>query len=257
MRRVTTLASLVTGAVFYLSATQAFAEVAADLQNGEKIFKEGKGSVPACTTCHGADGMGDDSLGTPRLAGQIPQFLVKQLEDFAAEPPRREDTTMFIMNTNARGLSAQDRRDVAAYLYTLGHDREVSAAAASDVDELLANGIIQEAGEAHLGKAIVLYGDISRNISGCRSCHGYNGRGVDPIYPKIGQQKYVYLVNQLKKWREGSRTNDPMEQMQKVARNLTDEDIRNLATYLTSASPYSMGNTRLPEQHPFMTFDIH
>lgn len=255
MRRVTTLASLVTGAVFALSASQAFAaEVSADVQNGEKIFKEGKGSVPACTTCHGPEGLGDDSLGTPRLAGQIPQFLRKQLEDFATD--KRKDTTMFVMNANAKGLSDQDRRDVSAYLFSLAQDPKVSAAAASDVEELKANGIVQEIGKAHLGKALVLYGDKQRDIPACRSCHGYNGRGVDPIYPKIGEQKYVYLVNQLKNWRDGSRTNDPRAQMQQVARKLSDEDIRNLATYLTGASPYSMGNTRLPEHHPYMTFDI-
>lgn len=256
MRRVTTLASFVTGAVFALSASQAFAaEVTADVQNGEKIFKEGKGSVPACTTCHGPKGLGDDSLGTPRLAGQVPQFVRKQLQDFATD--KRKDTTMFVMNANAKGLSQQDHRDVAAYLFTLAKDPKVSAAAASDLEELKANGIVQQVGKPHLGKALVLYGDKQRDIPACRSCHGYNGRGVDPIYPKIGQQKYVYLVNQLKNWRDGSRTNDPREQMQKVARKLSDEDIRNVASYLTGASPYSMGNTRLPEQHPYMTFDVH
>jgi cytochrome c553 len=65
----------------------------------------------------------------------------------------------------------------------------------------------------------------------------------------------VYLVNQLKKWRDGSRANDPMAQMQKVARQLTDEDIINLASFLTNASPLSLGNTRTPEQHPFMKLD--
>ena len=53
-----------------------------NLANGEKIFKEGKGDVPACQSCHGPQGMGDDNLGTPRLAGQEVMFLIKQLEGF-------------------------------------------------------------------------------------------------------------------------------------------------------------------------------
>jgi len=193
--------------------------------------------------------MGNDMMGTPRLAGQISQFLVKQLEDFATD--KRTDTTMFIMNANAKGLSPEDRRDVAAYAHLLSKPGTIGGG--SDIKALAASGIV--VGKPHLGMALVNYGDISRGISGCRSCHDYNGRGVDPIYPMIGQQKYVYLVNQLKKWRDGSRANDPMSQMQKVARHLTDDDIMNVASFLTTASPLSLGNTRTPEQHPFMTFD--
>ena len=64
----------------------------------------------------------------------------------------------------------------------------------------------------------------------------------------IGGQKYVYLVNQLKKWRDGSRANDPMGQMRKVASSLSDEDIYNVATFLTSAPETTMGNSRVPDQ---------
>lgn len=250
MRRVTVLAAVISGVALVLAIPQVFAaEVAADLKNGEKIFKEGKGTVPACTSCHGEDGMGNDMMGTPRLAGQVSQFLVKQLEDFATD--KRMDTTMFIMNANAKGLSPEDRRDVAGYLHLLGKENLVGGG--SDIKQLKASGI--ETGEAHLGLALVNYGDVERGISACRSCHDYNGRGVDPVYPMIGQQKFVYLVSQLKKWRDGSRANDPLAQMQKVAQHLTDEDIINVATYLTNASPLSIGNTRVPEQHNFMTFD--
>lgn len=250
MRRVTILAAVFTGVALVLAIPQVYAaEVAADLKNGEKIFKEGKGSVPACLSCHGEDGLGNDMMGTPRLAGQITQFIVKQLEDFATD--KRTDTTMFIMNANAKGLTPEDRRDVAAYVHTLSA-RPITGGG-SDLKALAASGI--EVGKPHLGKALVNYGDISRGISGCRSCHDYNGRGVDPIYPMIGQQKYVYLTNQLKKWRDGSRANDPREQMQKVARNLTDDDIKNVAAFLTNATPLTIGNSRVPEQHQFMTFD--
>jgi len=63
-------------------------------------------------------------------------------------------------------------------------------------------------------------------------------------------------VNQLKKWRDGSRANDPMGQMRAVAKTLSDDEIHNVASFLTSASAYSMGNTMLPEEHHFMTFDM-
>jgi cytochrome c553 len=54
----------------------------------------------------------------------------------------------------------------------------------------------------------------------------------------------------MKKWRDGSRANDPMGQMRAVAKNLTDEDIHNAATYLTSAPRTTMGNARVPDDYP-------
>jgi len=55
----------------------------ADYASGKNIFENGKGDVPACKSCHGAKGLGNDSLGTPRLAGQLYAYVYKQLDDFA------------------------------------------------------------------------------------------------------------------------------------------------------------------------------
>lgn len=233
-------------------ATPAFAGgkvTGADYANGEAIFNNGKGNVPACNSCHGATGLGDDNLGTPRLAGQLYQYLQKQLDDYASD--KRQDTTMFVMNANAKGMSAQDRKDVAAYLNSLGRTftgKDLQkASGGSDVKALAASGV--EMGQSHLGKVLVNFGDIDRNIPACMSCHGYNGRGVDPLYPRIGEQKFGYLVKQLKNLREGARANDPMAQMQVVARKLTDEDILNVATYLTQAPQTTIGNSQIPVEH--------
>lgn len=220
----------------------------ANLANGEKIFKEGKGEVPACNSCHGPEGMGDDNLGTPRLAGQIVAFLVKQLEDFAHD--RRTDLTMSVMNNNAKGLSPQDRIDVASYVST----KLPITGNLSNLKDL--SGAGTAVGSTYLGKSIVLYGIPEKDVPACQSCHQYNGRGQEPIYPQIAQQKYVYLTNQLKHWRDGSRANDPMSQMQHVAQKLSDEDVANAAAYLSGASFYSPGNPRLPEQHLPMGYDI-
>jgi cytochrome c553 len=255
------LASLVLAGLFGVAtATQAADDVIsaenADIQNlhantanGEKIFKEGKGEVPACNSCHGPEGMGDDNLGTPRIAHQIVTFLIKQLEDFAHD--RRTDLTMSVMNFNAKGLTPQDRVDVAAYVAT----KLPITKSLSNLKDLSAAGTT--VGSTYLGKSIVLYGIPEKNVPACQSCHQYNGRGQEPIYPQIAQQKYVYLTNQLKHWRDGSRANDPLAQMQHVAQKLSDEDIANAASYLSGASFYSMGNPRLPEQHLPMAYDIH
>lgn len=253
MGRLTTLASMLTGVLLAVSmpAHAAKSPLTASLSNGETIFTQGKGNAPACSSCHGADGMGVDAMETPRLASQVAEFLVKQLDDFATD--RRVGVGAgAAMNIFAKELSEQDRRDVSVYLSTLGRDRATSATGASNLDELREMGL--PVGEQHLGLRIVNYGIPERDIPACRSCHDFNGRGVEPMYPMLSEQKYVYLVNQLKHWRDGTRNNDVMEQMQKVARNMTDEDIHNAATYLTTASPYPAGSARIPARN--LTFKI-
>jgi cytochrome c553 len=242
------LASIIIGASAMITGSIAFGSdiASSSLENGKKIFIEGKGSVPACTSCHGDTGMGNDMMGTPRLAGQVIQFLTKQLEDFATD--KRMDTTMFVMNANAKGLSAQDRVDVAVYLNSLPTTADIS-----NLAELKDSGT--SVGQTHLGKIIVNFGIEKKGVPACKSCHGFNGRGVDPLYPKLNKQKYVYLINQLKKWRDGSRNNDAMSQMQKVARNLSDADMENAAAYLAGAPETTLGNSRTPEQHMPMAFD--
>jgi cytochrome c553 len=245
MRRLATIAFVLTGSMLTAGMAQAIEPaVTANLTNGQKIFNEGKGTVPACKLCHGDDGMGNDSMGTPRLAGQYAEFILKQLTDFATD--KRTDLTLGVMNANAKGLSEQDRRDVAAYVSTVGRVTPTSASPGSDLKSLSAQGVA--VGRTYLGLKIVNYGAPERGVPACRSCHDYNGRGAPPIYPMIGQQKYVYLTNQLKHWRDGSRANDPRAQMQQVARHLTDEDIIDVAAYLTNASPYTIGNSRMPER---------
>lgn len=211
-----------------------------DSAAGEKIFMEGKGEAPPCMSCHGDQGLGDDNMGTPRLAGQGFVYLRKQLYDFAAD--RRTDNTMGVMNGVARALSDQDKADISAYESSQHVD---ALAAASNLEEVEAAGMVP-VGERYLGKEIVLYGIPARNVPACSSCHQYNGRGAYPVYPAIGGQRYVYLVNQLKSWRDGSRANDPLAQMRYVAAKLSDDEIYNVAAYLTSAPPISGGNSRQP-----------
>jgi cytochrome c553 len=205
--------------------------------NGEKIFKEGKGDAPACMTCHGPTGWGMDALGAPRLAGIGFPYVVKELADFAGGK-RVPSGAGAVMPAFAAALSEQDRRDVAGYVNTLTGPPDLS-----DLKALKEGGTT--IGEKYLGQSIVKYGVLGK-VSACQSCHGYNGRGAAPIFPVIGQQKYTYLVTQLTSWRDGSRANDPYAMMRKMAHDLTDADIVNLATFLASAPTTTEGNSIVP-----------
>ncbi|CAH1207053.1 Cytochrome c553 [Candidatus Nitrotoga sp. BS] len=241
MRKSTSMWSswlTIIGAIVLVSGTSASAEtgkISANPANGKVIFTEGKGGVPACLSCHGENALGIDAMGSPRLANIGYVYLVKQLTDFAAD--RRVPSGLgAVMNGFAKELSEQDRRDVAAYVDSLPRKFEPS-----DLKALKEEG--QQVGQTYLGK-LLAHSGVKGKVASCYSCHGFNGRGADPMFPAIGNQKYVYLVNQLKSWRDDTRNNDPVvggvHMMQAVAKTLTDDDIYNVAAYLSSAPPVNV-----------------
>lgn len=230
-------------AIMVLASEAAFAGAGGNAANGKTIFAQGKGDAQACVTCHGENGQGNDAMGAPRLANLGYGYIVKQLSDLAGDK-RTPVGLGAVMNGFAKALSDQDRRDVSAYLNTLNMTPELS-----DLKALKAEG--QQVGETHKGQEIVNHG-VRDKVSACSSCHEYNGRGADPMYPKIGQQKYVYLVNQLKNWRDASRANDPMGQMRAIAKNLTDDDIINVAAFLSAASPVKGAGDAVPDNNTLL-----
>ncbi len=83
---------------------------------GKKIFDEGVSTadVPACASCHGADGKGNGAI--PRLAGQLYPYVVTQLTSWAKE---RAEENSNIMAPIAHGLTESQINAVAAYVSTL------------------------------------------------------------------------------------------------------------------------------------------
>lgn len=82
-------------------------------QVGRFLYRRGNpySGVAACSSCHGADAQGSDTL--PRLAGQHAQYLENQLKQF----DRRERTNdNAVMHGIASRLSELELRAVAAYL---------------------------------------------------------------------------------------------------------------------------------------------
>jgi len=65
----------------------------------------------------------------------------------------------------------------------------------------------------------------------CRTCHGMDGVGKLPNVPNIGGESDFYLTKQLKAFRNGDGRD---EQMAIIARDLSDQDIADLAAYYAS-----------------------
>jgi cytochrome c553 len=83
---------------------------------GKAIFTSGlpDQSVPACSSCHGPDGMGNAAF--PRIAGQHVDYLVKQLNVFQRTNQRPAGA---VMKTVAHQLTRQNIENVAAYLQAM------------------------------------------------------------------------------------------------------------------------------------------
>lgn len=67
--------------------------------------------------------------------------------------------------------------------------------------------------------------------SACAGCHGTYGISNSPFFPNLAGQKEMYLVSALKQYRDGIR-NNPM--MSLYAKDLSDEDISNIASYYSN-----------------------
>lgn len=75
----------------------------------------------------------------------------------------------------------------------------------------------------------------------CAACHGKDfASPLDPTYPKLAGQYPDYLEKALRDYQTGARKNAIMAGL---AKPLSREDIRNLATYL-SGLPGSLGNEK-------------
>jgi len=197
------------------------------IANGQAIFNEGKGAALACGGCHGPKALGMDAMGASRLANIGQLYVSKQLDDYAAD--KRIDPGMGAMMSGiAKAMDAQDRRDVAAYLDSLERVTDLS-----DLKALAESGV--KVGNQKRGGVIMNKG-IKPQIPACLSCHGYGGRSAN--VPAIHQQKYVYLVNQLNRYRDGSRANDKAVYgvgiMRGIAKKLSDQNIADVAAYLST-----------------------
>lgn len=67
-----------------------------------------------------------------------------------------------------------------------------------------------------------------QKVDACTGCHGLDGRSRDPDIPNLAGQKQRYLAKALRDFRIGNRQ---QLMMNFVARDMSDEDIENYATY--------------------------
>ena len=79
------------------------------------------------------------------------------------------------------------------------------------------------AGELAAGKA--------KAQSVCQTCHGMDGQATAAMVPNLSGQRKEYIIVQLESFRAGIRQH---AQMSIIAKNLTDDDIENVAEWYSN-----------------------
>jgi len=161
-----------------------------------------------CGACHSFDGT-RGLPANPILAGQFPEYLVKQLQDF-----KSGQRVNAIMQGFAAILSDEDMRNVAAFYAS----KSAKPGDAKDKDTLL------------LGERIYRGGIADRQIAACAGCHSPNGAGIPKQYPRLAGQHGEYAELQLSAFRSGERKNS--QPMLDVAAKMNDREIKAVADYM-------------------------
>ena len=176
-----------------------------------------KGKVIAesiCVACHGADGNSPASA-NPHLAGQIPEYIYKQLQNFKSVDGKPAARNNPIMAGMAAPLSDEDMKNVAAWFAS----QKLKGAAAKDETKIA------------LGQQLWRQGDFKKGIPACAGCHGPAGAGLPAMYPRLSGQFAEYTEAQLKAFRTEERANDPEKMMRTIAAKLSDVEIKAVAEY--------------------------
>jgi cytochrome c553 len=192
----------VLAAPVYAAAEDTKAPAKADLAKGEAKY------TAVCAACHGADG-NSAIVANPKLAGQHPAYLVKQLQDFKAG--KRNSA---VMKGFAAVLSDEDMKNIGAWLAA----QKAKPGYAKDKD-LVA-----------LGERIYRGGIPDRQIAACAGCHSPNGAGIPAQYPRLSGQHADYAVGQLLAFRDGVRNNSV--QMTQVAAKMNDREVKAVSDYV-------------------------
>ena len=201
-----------------LCAMTSFGTQAADASKAAAKGDAARGQTivaSVCVACHGPDGNSPLAV-NPKLAGQHPDYLLKQMKNFKAtdgKPPERVNP---VMNGMIAAYDEGQMRDLAIYFATQTQKGETA----------------KNRETIERGQKLYRGGDSSKGLPACAGCHGPTGTGIPAQYPRIAGQFAEYMEAQLKSFREGTRTNDPNRMMRTIALKMTDAEIKAVADYI-------------------------
>jgi cytochrome c553 len=233
-----------------------------------------KPAVWACALCHYPNGKGRPEnasvVGFPR------SYFVEQMHEFRDGQRRSADArkkNTAVMSSFAKAMTEEEiqaaadyfcsmkwtpwikvvetetvpktRTSVGMYLPIAGAgterlgERIIEVPVDPEATEVLRDphsGFIAYApvGSIRKGKELVTTGGT--RTSPCAICHGADLKGLGPV-PGVAGRSPSYLVRQLYDMQQGTRNGTWTELMEPVVKNLTDEDMLNIAAYAASLQP--------------------
>jgi cytochrome c553 len=169
---------------------------------------KGQQLAAACMACHLADG-NRGSPANPILAGQHPEYIVKQLTEYKSG--KRKNA---IMQGMAAPLSTEDMRHIAAFY----------------ASKQAKPGFARNKDTVQQGEQIYRGGIAGRQVPACAGCHAPNGAGIPAQYPRLSGQHAEYTEAQMLAFRSGARGNNV--QMSTIASRMTDAEIKAVSDYI-------------------------
>ena len=159
----------------------------ADIISSEKMVSQSPPKEPLyapCASCHGLNAQGNQKLGAPRLAGQQPWYLERQLRNW------REG----IRGTHNEDIYGMQMRPMAMTL----------------LDDASINKVVNYIGTLESAPLVqTLEGkkeDGKTSYATCMACHGQNGEGNQALNaPKIAGLPDWYVARQLRSFKKGIR----------------------------------------------------
>ena len=154
--------------------------------------------LQVCGSCHGENGQPIDAT-IPVIWGQTEYFLVKQLHDY-----KSGDRENLVMASFAKRFTQAELRPAAAYLSKKSWPARTAPSAAPSPPD---------------------------GIALCQICHQPNFVGGLPA-PRLAGQSYEYLVEAMRSFAEGDRTNNA--DMVKIMQELSPAQREAIARYISS-----------------------
>jgi cytochrome c553 len=203
MNRLLVFAAAISGMIVSGAALSAGDVHRADAQAGAA-------KATVCQACHGANGNSANPQ-WPSLAGLGADYIAEQLQNF--KEGKRNNAIMMPL---AYTLSPDDMADLGAYFGGLAN-----------------TGLEADPSYWQAGQKLYRGGDKDRGIPACMACHGPTGAGNEPgKMPALRGQHSEYVVKQLNDYVSGGRPAGPGGIMPAVAKRLSPEDMRNVASYV-------------------------
>ncbi|SRR6266446_3814132 len=165
--------------------------------------REFSAKLLVCNVCHGDNGVPKSAL-IPIISGQQENYLLKQLHDF-----RDGQRAVEVMSWMANTLTPAEQAPAAAFVAKKTWPARRAAAAAPPPP---------------------------RGIAVCQACHEQNYLGAvqaeGMTTPRLAGQGYEYLVESMRRFADGERTNNA--DMVQIMKGISAADREAMARYLSA-----------------------